>query len=99
MFSTLCLTTLEYLNVSDYFICDLVLYFISNGAFNNLKKLDDSLNRITQFGVEHLLNDKCINTLNELNMEGNNLEDKGCQYIAYSKLKNIISLIKLLSFF
>ena len=60
MLSTLCLTTLEYLNVSDNFICDLVLYFISNG---------------------------------------NNLEDKGCQYIAYSKLKNILSLIKLLSFF
>ena len=32
-------------------------------------------------------------------MEGNNLEDKGYQYIAYSKLKNIFSLIKLLSFF
>ena len=32
-------------------------------------------------------------------MEGNNLEDKGCQYIVYSKLKNILSLIKLLSFF
>ena len=32
-------------------------------------------------------------------MEGNNLEDKGCQYITYSKLKNILSLIKLLSFF
>ena len=30
MLSTLCLTTLEYLNVSDNFICDLVLYFISN---------------------------------------------------------------------
>ena len=68
---------MEYLNVSDNFICDLVLYFISNGAFNNLKKLDVSLNRITQFGVEHLLNDKFINILNELNMEGNNLEDKG----------------------
>ena len=90
---------MEYLNVSDNFICDLVLYFISNGAFNNLKKLDVSLNRITQFGIEHLLNDKFINILNELNMEGNNLEDKGCQYIAYSKLKNILSLIKLLSFF
>ena len=37
--------------------------------------------------VEHLLNDKFINILNELNMEGNNLEDKGCQYIVYSKLK------------
>ena len=98
MFSTLCLTTLEYLNVSDNFICDL-FYFISNGAFNNLKKLDVSLNRITQFGVEHLLNDKFINILNELNMEGNNLEDKGCQYIVYSKLKNILNLIKLLSFF
>ena len=74
-------------------------YFISNGTFINLKKLDVSLNRITQFGVEHLLNDKCINILNELNMEGNNLEDKGCQYITYSKLKNIFCLIKLLSFF
>ena len=51
MLSTLCLTTLEYLNVSDNFICDLVLYFISNGAFNNLKKLDVLLNLITQFGV------------------------------------------------
>ena len=51
MLSTLCLTTLEYLNVCDNFICDLVLYFISNGAFNNLKKLDVSLNKITQFGV------------------------------------------------
>ena len=49
--------------------------------------------------LKHLLNDKFINILNELNMEGNNLEDKGCQYIAYSKLKNILSLIKLLSFF
>ena len=47
MLSTLCLTTLEYLNVSDNFICDLGLYFISNGTFNNLKKLDVSLNRIT----------------------------------------------------
>ena len=55
------------------FYLDLVLYFISNGTFNNLKKLDVSLNPITQFGVEHLLNDKFINILNELNMEGNNL--------------------------
>ena len=92
MLSTLCLTTLEYLNVSDNFICDLGLYFISNGTFNNLKKLDVSLNQITQAGVEHLSNAKFFNTLNDLNIEGNNLEDKGCQYIAYSKLKNILSL-------
>ena len=92
MIATLNLNSLEYLNISDNFICDLGLYYISNGNLNNLTRLNVSLNQISYNGVQYLANANFYNSLTELNIEGNVLEDKGCLYIVNSKLQKVLNL-------
>ena len=80
------------LNISDNFINDLGFYFLCKGKLKNLKRLDVSLNRITDKGLVYLTEASFISNLNYLNFAGNEITDEGVKYISFTKMTNLETL-------
>ena len=89
LISIMNLELIEELNISENFINDLGFYFLCKGKLKNLKKLDASLNRISDKGLVYITEANFLEGLTFLNMAGNDFTDDGVKYITFCKMSNL----------
>jgi Leucine-rich repeat (LRR) protein len=89
LISIMYLELIEELNISENFISDLGFYFLCKGQLKNLKKLDASLNRISDKGLVYITEANFIEGLISLNLAGNDFTDDGVKYITFCKMSNL----------
>ena len=89
LISIMYLELIEELNISENFINDLGFYFLCKGKLKNLKKLDASLNRISDKGLVYITEADFIEGLISLNLAGNDFTDDGVKYITFCKMSNL----------
>ena len=89
LISIMNLELIEELNISENFINDLGFYFLCKGKLKNLKKLDASLNRISDKGLVYITEANFLEGLTFLNLAGNDFTDDGVKYITFCKMSNL----------
>ena len=89
LISIMYLELIEELNISENFINDLGFYFLCKGKLKNLKKLDASLNCISDKGLVYITEANFIEGLISLNLAGNDFTDDGVKYITFCKMSNL----------
>jgi hypothetical protein len=89
LISIMYLELIEELNLSENFINDLGFYFLCKGKLKNLKKLDASLNCISDKGLVYITEANFIEGLISLNLAGNDFTDDGVKYITFCKMSNL----------
>ena len=92
LISILNLMEIESINISDNFINDLGFYFLCKAKFKNLRELDVSLNKISDQGLVYITQAPFLETLNLLNLAGNDITDNGVKYISFCKMPELETL-------